>query len=134
MIGYAVGETVEYTNTTAEDVEREEESGGAVVQRQQSSHLSCYEVVTAWVHPRYSNPGPVSTCMYLSPLSLSLSLPPSLPPSLSLSLSLSHSYRGLNFSMHMYYDIACQGKNVITSNSCTLCDLIVPNVLFNLHQ
>ena len=24
--------------------------------------------------------------------------------------------------MHMYYDIACQGKNVITTNSYTLCD------------
>ena len=68
MIGYAVGETVEYTNTVTEDEEREEESGGAVVQRQQSSHLSCYEVVTAWVHPRYGNP--VHVC---------ISLPHSLP-------------------------------------------------------
>ena len=51
MIGYAVGDSIVYTNTI------EEESGGAVLQRQLSSHLSCYEVVTAWVPPRYGNPG-----------------------------------------------------------------------------
>ena len=53
MVGYAVGETVDYTSTTSEDESREEEGSGAVVERQQSSHLNCYEVVTAWVHPRY---------------------------------------------------------------------------------
>ena len=57
MVGYAVGETVDYTNTTSEDESREEEEeedgSGAVVERQQSSQLNCYEVVTAWVHPRY---------------------------------------------------------------------------------
>ena len=55
MVGYAVGETVDYTSTTSEDESREEEEGsGAVVERQQQSlHLNCYEVVTAWVHPRY---------------------------------------------------------------------------------
>ena len=56
MVGYAVGETVDYSNTTTEDESREEEEeGSGVVERQQSSHLNCYEVVTAWVHPRYGN-------------------------------------------------------------------------------
>ena len=50
MVGYAVGETVDYTSTTSEN---EEEGSGAVVEKQPSSHLNCYEVVTAWVHPRY---------------------------------------------------------------------------------
>ena len=59
MVGYAVGETVDYTNTPLEDESREEEGSGAV-ERQQSSHLNCYEVVTAWVHPRYGNSSNIS--------------------------------------------------------------------------
>ena len=55
MVGYAVGETVDYTSTTSEDESREEGSGAVVERQQQSSHLNCYEVVTAWVHPRYGN-------------------------------------------------------------------------------
>ena len=70
MVGYAVGEMVESVKTTdgvrkeeKEEEEREgvkeEEGGGEREEEEQSkqwlSQHSCYEVVTTWVHPRYSN-------------------------------------------------------------------------------
>ncbi len=51
MVGYAVGEMVK-PSANQDGREREEEEEEAVTRWRPRSH-DCYEVVTAWVHPRF---------------------------------------------------------------------------------
>ena len=56
MVGYAVGETVKPSPPDPSDVveeeEEEEEEEEPVRWQPVRGRASCYEVVTAWVHPR----------------------------------------------------------------------------------
>ena len=51
MVGYAVGEAVRPKPNVIDDVEDSGVESAATYYRHQKG--SCYEVVTAWVHPRY---------------------------------------------------------------------------------
>ena len=54
MIGYAVGEVAKPLPQQSEDVDEEEEEEEEPARwEHRRGRASCYEVVTAWVHPRY---------------------------------------------------------------------------------
>ena len=51
MVGYAMGEIAK--PALKEEEKGEEEGGGRTLTRWYPNDSDCYEVVTAWVHPRY---------------------------------------------------------------------------------
>lgn len=51
MVGYAMGEIAK--PALKKEEEGEEEGGGRTLTRWYPNDSDCYEVVTAWVHPRY---------------------------------------------------------------------------------
>lgn len=68
MIGYAVGEVIkpsdeiEESTVVGDSVDGEEESNRWHPQHNQAT---CYEIVTAWVHPRYISHMYIDMYMYM---------------------------------------------------------------------